>query len=283
MGVQARRLALPLSLVALASACASPVGVSTAEPRAIQRYLTQSALSGDEPSTFSLIELRRYSLLDAFHDDRTRRSPAAPRARARAGGSPPRRCSRWPSSRSSTPRPSTRSGPLRRRRAVRLRLPLPRGEARVAESPRSSEPAGGRSLQPRPRVRLPARAGRRGRDAGRRPCPLPFGHFTAELGSRPPRSRAMRSRASTPWPGFPSRACATATAAPASARRSAGEARADGRRARTSRSPIRSEPRNVPLTAVVRVTEPAARRSARARSRGCVRPPSRRSTSTIRR
>jgi pimeloyl-ACP methyl ester carboxylesterase len=59
-----------LCLVAvLASACASPVGVSVARPRAIHRYLTQSALSAEEPSTFSLIELRRYDLLRAFHDD----------------------------------------------------------------------------------------------------------------------------------------------------------------------------------------------------------------------
>jgi len=59
-----------LCLIAvLASACASPVGVSTESPRAIHRYLTQSALSSDEPSTFSQIELRRYDLLDAFDDD----------------------------------------------------------------------------------------------------------------------------------------------------------------------------------------------------------------------
>jgi pimeloyl-ACP methyl ester carboxylesterase len=45
------------------------VGVSTARPRVIHRYLTQSALSSDQPSTFSLIELRRYELLDPFHDD----------------------------------------------------------------------------------------------------------------------------------------------------------------------------------------------------------------------
>ncbi len=56
-------------VTALAGACASPVGVSTASPRVIHRYLTQSALSADEPSTFSLIELRRYDLLDEFHDD----------------------------------------------------------------------------------------------------------------------------------------------------------------------------------------------------------------------
>ena len=69
MGVQVGRLAFSLSLAALASACASPVGVSIESPRVIHRYLTQSALSGNEPSVFSLIELRRYDLLDAYHDD----------------------------------------------------------------------------------------------------------------------------------------------------------------------------------------------------------------------
>jgi pimeloyl-ACP methyl ester carboxylesterase len=60
------RLAL---VVVLASSCAAPVGISVARPRVIHRYLTQSALSTDEPSLFSLIELRRYDLLDVFRDD----------------------------------------------------------------------------------------------------------------------------------------------------------------------------------------------------------------------
>jgi hypothetical protein len=53
-------------LLALAGACASPVGVSIEKPRAIHRYLTQSALSAEEPSLFSEIELRRYGLLDGY-------------------------------------------------------------------------------------------------------------------------------------------------------------------------------------------------------------------------
>ncbi len=53
----------------LGSACASPVGVSTARPRVIHRYLTQSALSSDQPSSSSLIELRRYDLMDVFDED----------------------------------------------------------------------------------------------------------------------------------------------------------------------------------------------------------------------
>jgi pimeloyl-ACP methyl ester carboxylesterase len=70
-------LAVWLPLFALlASACASPVGVSIAKPRMIHRYLTQSALSSDQASTFSLIELRRYDLQDAFQRD-----PAAALAR----------------------------------------------------------------------------------------------------------------------------------------------------------------------------------------------------------
>jgi hypothetical protein len=67
-----------LLVPALATACASPVGVSTARPRAIHRYLTRSALSADQPSTFSQVELRRYDLQDAF-----RRDPDAALARLR--------------------------------------------------------------------------------------------------------------------------------------------------------------------------------------------------------
>jgi pimeloyl-ACP methyl ester carboxylesterase len=69
MAVQVGRLALGLALAALASSCASPVGVSTSSPRVIHRYLTQSALSTNQPSSFSSIELRRFDLLDAFGDD----------------------------------------------------------------------------------------------------------------------------------------------------------------------------------------------------------------------
>lgn len=58
-----------LALAVLANACATPVAISTASPRAVHRYLTQNALTTDEPSIFSLIELRRYDLLDRFHDD----------------------------------------------------------------------------------------------------------------------------------------------------------------------------------------------------------------------
>ncbi|MEN8159685.1 MAG: hypothetical protein ABFS41_06425 [Myxococcota bacterium] len=56
-------------LLLLASACANPVGVSVEKPRAVHRYLTQSALSAERPSLFSEIELRRYGLLELFEDD----------------------------------------------------------------------------------------------------------------------------------------------------------------------------------------------------------------------
>lgn len=65
----ARALAAGLAAAALATGCATPVGISTASPRVVHRYLTQSALSADEPSTFSLIELRRYDLLRSFEDE----------------------------------------------------------------------------------------------------------------------------------------------------------------------------------------------------------------------
>jgi len=65
----ASRLARLLVLAGLASACASPVGVTTARPQEVHRYLTRSALSAGEPSAFSEIELRRYDLLDAFDQD----------------------------------------------------------------------------------------------------------------------------------------------------------------------------------------------------------------------
>src|SRR5262245_44319511 len=67
--MSASRTAALAAVLALASACQTPVAVEIAAPRTIHRYLTQSALSSDQPSTFSLIELRRYDLLDAFDKD----------------------------------------------------------------------------------------------------------------------------------------------------------------------------------------------------------------------
>ncbi len=56
-------------LVALSSACASPVGISIGSEREVHRYLTQSALSSNTPSAVTQIELRRHGLQDAFSDD----------------------------------------------------------------------------------------------------------------------------------------------------------------------------------------------------------------------
>lgn len=67
-----RRSWLAFSLLALAGllgACASPIGIRTADPREVQRYLTRSALTADQPSDFSLNELRRYDLLEAYADE----------------------------------------------------------------------------------------------------------------------------------------------------------------------------------------------------------------------
>jgi Alpha/beta hydrolase family len=65
-----RTRVLGLSLLALLFAgCATPVGIEIASPRQVQRYLTRSALTADEPSDFSLNELRRHALLDAYQDD----------------------------------------------------------------------------------------------------------------------------------------------------------------------------------------------------------------------
>jgi hypothetical protein len=64
---------LAASLVAvawLASACATPFGVQQADPRQVQRELTESALTGDRPSAPTREFLTRLGLLDAF-----RRSP----------------------------------------------------------------------------------------------------------------------------------------------------------------------------------------------------------------
>jgi len=50
----------------LLAGCATPIGIRTADPQEVQRYLTRSALTDERPSDFSLIELRRYDLLKAY-------------------------------------------------------------------------------------------------------------------------------------------------------------------------------------------------------------------------
>ena len=66
---RARLARFALVLAALFAGCATPVGVETADPQDVARYLTQSVLTGDEPSDFSKIELRRYELLEAYDQD----------------------------------------------------------------------------------------------------------------------------------------------------------------------------------------------------------------------
>jgi hypothetical protein len=45
------------------------VGIRTSDPREVQRYLTRSALTDEQPSDFSQNQLRRYDLLEAYSDE----------------------------------------------------------------------------------------------------------------------------------------------------------------------------------------------------------------------
>lgn len=56
-------------LALLLAGCASPVGIDVVSPHQVQRYLTRSALTENEPSDFSKNELRRLALLQAYDDD----------------------------------------------------------------------------------------------------------------------------------------------------------------------------------------------------------------------
>jgi pimeloyl-ACP methyl ester carboxylesterase len=53
----------------LLAGCATPIGIRTADPSEVQRYLTRSALTDDRASDFSQNELRRYDLLQAYADE----------------------------------------------------------------------------------------------------------------------------------------------------------------------------------------------------------------------
>jgi pimeloyl-ACP methyl ester carboxylesterase len=64
-GTAVRALGALLAAGVLA-ACATPVGIRTADPTRVQRYLTRSALTDQQPSDFSLNELRRYDLLEEY-------------------------------------------------------------------------------------------------------------------------------------------------------------------------------------------------------------------------
>ncbi|MFI5317659.1 MAG: esterase/lipase family protein [Myxococcota bacterium] len=67
-GKTARRVFGALALAWVLAGCASPVGIRTANPREVQRYLTRSALTDNTPSDFSENQLRRFDLLDEFKD-----------------------------------------------------------------------------------------------------------------------------------------------------------------------------------------------------------------------
>ncbi len=57
------------ALALVMAGCATPVGIDVVSPRQVQRYLTRSALTTDEPSDFSKNELRRHALLETYDED----------------------------------------------------------------------------------------------------------------------------------------------------------------------------------------------------------------------
>lgn len=63
------RLIGVLAVAGLLASCASPVGIRIADARKVQRYLTRSALTDEQPSDFSKNELRRYDLLEAYEHE----------------------------------------------------------------------------------------------------------------------------------------------------------------------------------------------------------------------
>ena len=63
------RVLAALSSTALLAGCTAPIGVRTADPHDVQRYLTRSALTDDRPSDFSLIQLRIYDLQKTWEED----------------------------------------------------------------------------------------------------------------------------------------------------------------------------------------------------------------------
>jgi len=63
------RFALLVALLAVAGACATPVGVTREDPKVIYRALSKSVLSADTPSAFTEQLLRRRGLDEAFEKD----------------------------------------------------------------------------------------------------------------------------------------------------------------------------------------------------------------------
>ena len=58
-----------LTAASALAGCTTPIGVRSADPHEVQRYLTRSALTDDRPSDLSLNQLRRYDLLRTFDND----------------------------------------------------------------------------------------------------------------------------------------------------------------------------------------------------------------------
>jgi len=63
------RFALLVALLAVAGACATPVGVTREDPKVLYRALSKSVLSADTPSAFTEQLLRRRGLDEAFERD----------------------------------------------------------------------------------------------------------------------------------------------------------------------------------------------------------------------
>ena len=63
------RFALLVALLAVAGACATPVGVTREDPKVLYRALSKSVLSADTPSAFTEQLLRRRGLDEAFEKD----------------------------------------------------------------------------------------------------------------------------------------------------------------------------------------------------------------------
>jgi len=58
-----------LAVLVVVGCAGIPVGVTRADPKAVQRHLTASALSGQQPSQASRVALNRLNLTDSFDDD----------------------------------------------------------------------------------------------------------------------------------------------------------------------------------------------------------------------
>ncbi|HEY3064947.1 MAG TPA: hypothetical protein VGL09_04100 [Methylomirabilota bacterium] len=69
MGAPVPRGAVLLFVLAVAGACATPVGVTREDPKVLYRSLSQSVLSADSPSLFTEQFLRRHGLDEAFEKD----------------------------------------------------------------------------------------------------------------------------------------------------------------------------------------------------------------------